>query len=850
MKDTAVYGLSSIVGRFLNWVLVPLYVYLFPASEYGIVSYLYSFTAVALVILNYGMETGFFRFANRSDDPDGVYTTSLWSVGFTSVLSIVLLTIFVGPVADALLLPRHPDYVWLLGVTVAIDAFANLPFAYLRYKNKAWTFAGIKFLNIGSNILLNVFFILICPKLQESAPSLIDWFYTPLGGQSYGIGWIFVANIISSCVVLLALLPFYARHTWKFHPHLLLKMLNYSWPLLILGVAGIASQNMGQMVIPYIFKGNEEAARTMVGIYGANIKIAVVMVMFTQAFRYAYEPFIFAQSRSEGEDRKRAYCDAMKYFVIFGLLIFLGVMYFMPVIRHFISPGYWSGLRVVPIMMLADLFSGIFFNLSLWYKLTDRTRWGMYFSLICFVVMLGLNLWLVPAIGIPDGYLGSAWAAFIAYFVVMVISYIVGRYYYPLPYQIGRMGLYVLLAVALYYVGEQTEYPDAMWLTYLVRIAMLAGYLCVVAFYEDIPVVSKRLRGAWRRVVPQRSRTGKKSALGIAINGWLLQLTPRKMLRNERDMLLENWEKRDDADAIRDRVDYYCRSSYGDCPERENDIPAIPESFTKITGIDIPKDGNLKGFVDRIMPVHDTTLSEINPKRYKSRYVYDLNKWVRAWPGDTRVRFVAGDNHFNPCRPALVKSRRLDSADTDNGVVLNLNSRRHFLNPVDTIPFKEKLPKMIFRGECDNKNNRKRFLEMWKDSPYMDLADTSKPYDAPGHGKPISVKDHFRYQFVLAPEGNDLASALQWIMASGCVPVMTRPKAEGWLMHGRLKPGVHYIEIADDFSDAEEKIKYYVAHPEEAEKISRASKEWAAQFENPERERIISYLILERYFRL
>lgn len=187
-------------------------------------------------------------------------------------------------------------------------------------------------------------------------------------------------------------------------------MLRYSWPLLILGVAGIASQNMGQIVIPYLFPNDPEAARSMVGIYGANIKIAIVMVMFTQAFRYAYEPFIFAQARADGDDKRQAYSDAMKFFVLFGLGIFLAVMYYLPVLKHFIAPAYWSGLRVVPVMMMAELFFGVFFNLSLWYKLTDRTVWGMYFSLFCFALMLGLNVWLVRGIGIPDGYIGSAWA--------------------------------------------------------------------------------------------------------------------------------------------------------------------------------------------------------------------------------------------------------------------------------------------------------------------------------------------------------------------------------------------------------------------------------------------------------
>lgn len=493
-KDTAVYGLSSIVGRFLNWCLVPLYVYIFPSEEYGIVSYLYSFTAVALVILNYGMETGFFRFANKSDDPEKVYTTSLISVATTSLLFVVLLSLFIKPVSSALLLPKHPAYVWMLGATVAVDAFSNLPFAYLRFRNKAWTFAGIKFLNIGLNIGLNLFFLLACPKIAAARPGAISWFYEPLGGASFGVGWIFLANIISTVAILLTLLPWIAGRRFSFDGVLLRKMLRYSWPLLVLGVAGIISQNMGQMVIPYIFRGSEEAARSMVGIYGANIKIAIVMVMFTQAFRYAYEPFIFSQARSAGEDNRQAYADATKYFVIFGLLIFLGVMFFLPVIRYFESPGYWSGLRVVPIMMIAELFGGVYFNLSVWYKLTDRTQWGMYFSLICFAVMLGLNLWFVPTIGIPDGYIGSAWAALIAYFVVMVLSWAVGRKYYPINYPIGRLACYSALALALYLFGLWAEWPGAMWATYLVRVALLTVYLVVVARFENIPVISRIIR--------------------------------------------------------------------------------------------------------------------------------------------------------------------------------------------------------------------------------------------------------------------------------------------------------------------------------------------------------------------
>lgn len=494
VKDTAVYGLSSIVGRFLNWCLVPLYVYIFPAQEYGVVSYLYGFTAVVLVILNYGMETGFFRFANRDDNPERVYTTSLVSVGFTSIAFVVLLSVFLKPLSEVMLLPGKELFVWLLGVTVAVDAFANLPFAYLRFKKKAWRFAGIKLLNVGVNIGLNLFFLLLCPVIMEHCPALAGWFYEPLGGASFGIGWIFVANIISTFVVLLCLMPQILGRHYVFSASLLKKMLGYSWPLLILGIAGILSQNMGTLLIPYLFEGHTEEARAMVGIYSANMRIAIVMVMFTQAFRYAYEPFIFSQAKEEGDTRSRAYCDALKYFVIFGLFIFLGVMYFLPVIKHFIAPGYWSGLRVVPVMMMAELCFGIFFNLSLWYKLTDRTRWGMYFSLFCFALMLCLNLWLVPLIGIPYGYMGSAWASLISYFAVMLASYFVGRHYYPLPYQVKRIGIYVAVALVFYLLGEWTGEIFPLWLAYIFRVALLGAYGILVALAEDVPLISPMVR--------------------------------------------------------------------------------------------------------------------------------------------------------------------------------------------------------------------------------------------------------------------------------------------------------------------------------------------------------------------
>lgn len=499
VKDTAVYGLSSIVGRFLNWGLVPLYTYLFSEADYGIVSYLYAIVAVVIVVLNYGMETGFFRYASKEDDYERVYSTCMLSVASTSLIFIALVAEFLHPLSDALKLPHHPWYVLMMAVTVAVDAFTNIPFAYLRFRRKAWTFAAIKLTNIGVNIGLNLFFLLACPKIHEAVPRLIAWFYEPLGGAAFSVGWIFLANVISTLVVLLCLVPWMRVKRFVVDSRLLLKMLSYSWPLLVLGVAGNLSQGMGQIIIPYLYPNNPEAARAMVGVYGANIKIAVVMMMFTQAFRYAYEPFIFSQASRMGEDKTQAYCDAMKYFVIFGLAIFLGVMYFLPVLKHFIAPEYWSGLRVVPVMMVADICFGIYFNLSLWYKLTDRTHWGMYLSLLGFALMLGGNLLFVPMIGIPDGYMGSAWAALISYAGIMTVSYLLGRKYYPIPYEVKRIGAYTLLAAALWGVGAACSFPYAIWASYIIRSLLLALYILVVVWFERIPVLSRALRKALSR---------------------------------------------------------------------------------------------------------------------------------------------------------------------------------------------------------------------------------------------------------------------------------------------------------------------------------------------------------------
>lgn len=471
MKDTAIYGVSSIVGRFLNWCLVPMYTYLFPTEQYGIVTNIYAYVALVLIILLYGMETGFFRFANheRWDNPMVVYSTTLISVGTSSTLFMILACLFSPHIADALNCGAHPSYIWMMTIAVGLDAYSSIPFSYLRYKKRPIRFATLKFVNIGLNIGLNLFFLILCPWLWKTAPGLISWFYDP----GFGIGYIFLANLISSAVILLLLMP-ELNVTYRFDSRLWREMLRYSFPLLILGVAGIMNQTIDKILLPFLVDDPVSASQQL-GIYGANYKIAIVMVMFIQAFRFAYEPFIFDKNKERGADKRQAYADAMKFFVIFGLFIFLGVMFYLDLLKYFISPRYFSGLKVVPIVMAAEFFFGIFFNLSLWYKLTDKTIWGTWFSLGGLAVTLAINIIFVPHFG----YMACAWAAFCCYGLMMTASYLIGQKKYPINYNLPRLSLYILCAAALYGIAMLTTTSSAI-VNFTVRGVLLIAFGALV----------------------------------------------------------------------------------------------------------------------------------------------------------------------------------------------------------------------------------------------------------------------------------------------------------------------------------------------------------------------------------
>ncbi len=477
-KDTAIYGLSSIVGRFLNYLLVPLYTAVLPAASggYGVVSNVYAYTALILVLLTFGMETGFFRFANKQDEqPEKVYANSLLFVGGLSLCFVTLCMLSLHPISSFLEYPDHPDYVGMMIVVVALDSFQCIPFAYLRYKMRPIKFAAIKLFNIIGNIGLNLFFLLLCPYLAQHAPSTVSWFYNP----DYLVGYIFVSNLIMSAVQMFFFIPELRGFSYRMDRVLMKRMISYSFPILIFGVVGILNQTIDKMIYPFLFDDRQEGL-VQLGIYSATSKVAMVMAMFTQAFRYAYEPFVFGKNKDA--DNRKVYASAMKYFFIFSLLAFLAVMCYMDVLKYMVARDYWEGLSVVAIVMLAEILKGIYFNLSFWYKLTDETRWGAYFSLIGCAILLLMNIWLVPLYG----YVASAWASVAGYGVITLLSYVIGQKKYPVHYPLHSMFLYLLLAGVLFFLSQYVIIENLFF-----RLAFRTALLIVFVVYvlkKDLPV--------------------------------------------------------------------------------------------------------------------------------------------------------------------------------------------------------------------------------------------------------------------------------------------------------------------------------------------------------------------------
>lgn len=476
IKDTAVYGLSSMFGRFLNWLLTFVYVRVLFTEEFGQMTNLYAWTAILMILLTYGMETAFFRFANKHEQPADVYTTTLWSLGISSLLFVLLGWMFLDPLAASLHVAEHKDLLSCLIIIVASDAFMAIPLGYLRYEQRPWWFMTVRMSFVFSTILLTLFAFYGVPALSEYVPLLSE-----LQPRAHALQYIFGINLVSNGLQFILLLPTLRKATGHFDASLLREMLRYALPMLLLGLAGNFNNQADKILFPLLFD-DPHYANGQLGIYGACYKLAVVMVLFTQAFRYAYDPFIFAEKKKGEEAARRAYSSSMTYYVLFTLFIFLAVMSYIDGLKLLIAPAYYPGLTVVPWIMAGQLMFGVYFNLSLWYKVTDRTHWGAILS----IVGCALTVLLIVLLAPRYGFMACAWASVVANGGVMLISYILGQHYYPVSYDLRRLALYTLLTIILYGMqwGIANALPEATLLRMLFNTLLLLIFLGIVYRYE------------------------------------------------------------------------------------------------------------------------------------------------------------------------------------------------------------------------------------------------------------------------------------------------------------------------------------------------------------------------------
>lgn len=485
LKDTAIYGMTNIVGRFLNWLLAPFYIrILATTAEYGIVSNLYAWVSVVLVVLTYGMETGLFRFMQTHPDRGEVYSTTFKSVFTTSAIFVLVGLLFSSQIASLLGYPEHPDFISIFIIIVGMDAILSIPFAYLREQSRPKRFAFYKLSFIFFNIFFNLFFFLLCPYLMEKSPGLVNWFYDP----NYGVGYIFVSNLISTSIQFLLMVPLVKPAIKGFNSQLLKTMLRYCFPLMLLGLAGNFNKMAGPILLPYLFE-DRNYAMSLLGIYGGCLKICVVMVMFIQAFRFAYDPFVF--SKMKKKDEYGAYRVAMNYFVIFTSCIFLGVIFYMDLFKYIVRPDYYEGLRIVPIVLLSELLFGIYYNLSIWYKLSDRTHFGAIFSFIGLIVTVTIIVIFTP----KYGYMAPAWASLVCNAVMMLMSFFLGQKIYKIEYDVLRIIIIGVVCAVVYFIGVYLlDFPGVWsWITRTILLLAYAGGMLYLEYRHSHPLIKSAL---------------------------------------------------------------------------------------------------------------------------------------------------------------------------------------------------------------------------------------------------------------------------------------------------------------------------------------------------------------------
>jgi O-antigen/teichoic acid export membrane protein len=482
-SQTAVYGVSSILGRFLNYLLVPLLTYTFAPAEYGVVAEFYAYMGFLAVLLVFGLETGYFRFRSGGEHPPAVvYGTVVRFLILANGAFLIAMLVFSQPLADLLRHPDHPELIWWTAAILALDSIGAAAFARLRAEERALRFAVIKLIEIGANIGLALFFILLCRQAFESDPqSLVGRWWNP----AIGVGYVFIANLAASGLKLVLLAPQLKDGLRGFDGDLFRRMIRYSLPMVIIGLAGIVNEMLDRAALKYLLPYDNETNMAQLGIYSACFKLSILMTLFIQAFRYAGEPFFFAYAKEA--DARRTYAVVLNWFVIFCVFIFLLVTLFLDLFQYFVGSAYREGLHVVPVLLLANLLLGIYVNLSIWYKLTDRTLLGSTVSIGGAVITVVLLLSLVPRFGFE----GAAWAHLACYGFMVAVSYLLGRRYYPVPYDLLRVGGYLALGLALY--GASLLLVDRLDLNALVVGAGLMVLFLALVYWIDGRTLLRRV---------------------------------------------------------------------------------------------------------------------------------------------------------------------------------------------------------------------------------------------------------------------------------------------------------------------------------------------------------------------
>lgn len=471
-KETAIYGVSSIVGRMLYFLLTPIYTRVLPnPGEYGIATDLFAFTALLMVFFTYRMETAYFRFGSEADEgsAEKSFNTALWSIVGSSLVFGAILFLLSDWLADLFQYPDKASLVRMCALILTLDALCEIPYARLRLESRPIRFAAIRLISIGVNLGLNLFFLLICPWLQTTSwgAGLVSGWYDP----HFSVGYIFVSNVVASLVALLLLSPIFFRLQWQFDRALWRRMALYAAPLVIVGFSYVINETLDRKIMIWFLPGTSDENQAQLGIYGANYKLAMLISLFTQAFRYGAEPFFFKQKNTLGV--QKLYADVARFFLIAGMAAFLFIVLYIDAVKYFIGPDYWVGLGVVPILTLANVFLGMYYNFSVWYKVTDKTRWGAYISIGGALITIGLNIWWIPIFG----YYGSAWTTLICYATMALACYFTGKRFYDVPYDLKTMALYLAVGIVIWQGSDwlRVQFPEALIIRLALNTVVLAG---------------------------------------------------------------------------------------------------------------------------------------------------------------------------------------------------------------------------------------------------------------------------------------------------------------------------------------------------------------------------------------